>query len=219
MPASVKDVAALAKVSSSTVSNFLNHPHLLGEATRERVRAAIVELGFVPNESARQLRAGTGKLLAVSLIDAWQPYFAELSRGVEDVIRDSPWSLMFSNSNRDEQQERDNLDMFEAHRVQGIVIYPQGDVTTRLERLADRGVKSVVVGPSLRSPRFASVPFDDRGGGASPGPTSSRRDVDASPSSATPTRSRNLGIAWTACTTRWPPPASASRSSPCRCPN
>jgi LacI family transcriptional regulator len=165
MPASVKDVAALAKVSSSTVSNFLNHPHLLGEATRERVRAAIVELGFVPNESARQLRAGTGKLLAVSLIDAWQPYFAELSRGVEDVIRDSPWSLMFSNSNRDEQQERDNLDMFEAHRVQGIVIYPQGDVTTRLERLADRGVKSVVVGPALRSPRFASVPFDDRGGG------------------------------------------------------
>ena len=79
MPASVKDVAALANVSSSTVSNFLNHPHLLGEATRERVRAAIAELGFVPNESARQLRAGTGKLLAVSLIDAWQPYFAELS--------------------------------------------------------------------------------------------------------------------------------------------
>lgn len=165
MPASVKDVAALAKVSSSTVSNFLNHPHLLGEATRERVRAAIAELGFVPNESARQLRAGTGKLLAVSLIDAWQPYFAELSNGVEDVIRDSPWSLMFSNSNRDEQQERDNLDMFEAHRVQGIVIYPQGDVTTRLERLADRGVKAVVVGPAHHSPRFASVPFDDRGGG------------------------------------------------------
>jgi LacI family transcriptional regulator len=165
MPASVKDVAALAKVSASTVSNYLNHPHLLGEASRERVRQAIAELGFVPNESARQLRAGTGKLLAVSLIDAWQPYFAELSRGVEDEIRATPWSLMFSNSNRDAQQERDNLDMFEAHRVQGVVIYPQGEVTARLERLAERGVKSVVVGPPHTSPRFASVPFDDRGGG------------------------------------------------------
>ena len=139
MPASVKDVAARAGVSSSTVSNYLNHPHLLGEAAKERVRSAIAELGYVPNESARQLRAGTGKLLAVSLIDAWQPYFAELSRGVEDVIRDTPWSLMFSNSNRDAQQERDNLDMFEAHRVQGLIIYPQGEVGARLERLADRG--------------------------------------------------------------------------------
>lgn len=165
MPASVKDVAALAKVSASTVSNYLNHPHLLGEASRERVRQAIEALGFVPNESARQLRAGSGKLLAVSLIDAWQPYFAELSRGVEDALQGTPWSLVFSNSNRDEQRESDNLDMFEAHRVQGLVIYPQGDVTRRLERLAERGIRSVVVGPPLASDRFASVPFDDRSGG------------------------------------------------------
>src|SRR5690606_32098163 len=72
MAASVKDVAALAQVSPSTVSNYLNRPHLLGDARRERIRVAIEQLGFVPNESARQLRAGTGKLLAVSLIDAWQ---------------------------------------------------------------------------------------------------------------------------------------------------
>lgn len=165
MPASVKDVAALAGVSASTVSNYLNHPHLLGQASRERVRQAIETLGFVPNESARQLRAGTGKLLAVSLIDAWQPFFAELSRGVEDALRDTPYALVFSNSNRDEQRERDNLDMFEAHRVQGLIIYPQGEVTERLERLAARGIKSVVVGPTLASGRFASAPFDDRGGG------------------------------------------------------
>lgn len=165
MAASVKDVAALAKVSPSTVSNYLNHPQLLGDASRERIRIAIEQLGFVPNESARQLRAGTGKLLAVSLIDAWQPYFGELSRGVEDALRATPWSLMFSNSNRDEAHELANLDMFEAHRVQGVVIYPQGDVTERLERFAARGIKSVVVGPPLTSARFASVPFDDRGGG------------------------------------------------------
>lgn len=165
MAASVKDVAALAQVSPSTVSNYLNRPHLLGDARRERIRVAIEQLGFVPNESARQLRAGTGKLLAVSLIDAWQPYFGELSRGIEDTLRDTPWSLMFSNSNRDEAHELGNLDMFEAHRVQGIVIYPQGDVTERLERLAARGIKSVVVGPPLSSAHFASVPFDDRGGG------------------------------------------------------
>jgi LacI family transcriptional regulator len=165
MPASVKDVAALAGVSSSTVSNYLNHPHVLGEASRERVRAAIAQLGYVPNESARQLRAGSSKALALILLDAWLPYFHDLSRGVEDVTREGGWSLFFSNSNRDSAQERRNIEMFEAHRVQGIVIYPLDDVVPQLERLADRGIRSVVVGPIRPSSKVASVLFDDVGGG------------------------------------------------------
>lgn len=165
MPASVKDVAALAGVSSSTVSNYLNHPHVLGASSRERVRDAIEQLGFVPNESARQLRAGSSKALALILLDAWLPYFNELSRGVEDVTREGGWSLFFSNSNRDAAQERRNIDMFEAHRVQGIVIYPLGDVVPRLERLSGSGIRSVVVGPIRESDTVASILFDDRGGG------------------------------------------------------
>ena len=165
MPASVKDVAALAGVSSSTVSNYLNHPHVLRASSREKVRAAIEELGYVPNESARQLRAGSSTALALILLDAWLPYFHELSRGVEDVAREEGWSLFFSNSNRDAGTERRNIDMFEAHRVQGIIIYPFGDVVPRLETLADRGIRSVVVGPIPDSPTVGSVLFDDRGGG------------------------------------------------------
>ncbi|MBO0979602.1 LacI family DNA-binding transcriptional regulator [Microbacterium sp. SD291] len=162
---SVKDVAALAGVSSSTVSNYLNHPHVLGADSRERVRAAIEQLGFVPNESARQLRAGTSKTIAFILLDAWLPFFSELSRGVEDVTREGGWSLFFSNSNRDAAQERRNIDMFESHRVQGVIIYPLEDVTARLETLAGRGIRSVVIGPIRESAKVASVLFDDRGGG------------------------------------------------------
>lgn len=165
MPASVKDVAALAGVSSSTVSNYLNHPHVLGAASAAKVRAAIAELGYVPNESARQLRAGSSTTLALVLLDAWIPYFQELSRGVEDVAREEGWSLFFSNSSRDGDLERRNIDMFEAHRVQGIVIYPLGDVVPRLEQLAQRGIRSVVIGPTSASAAVGSVLFDDRGGG------------------------------------------------------
>jgi len=165
MPASVKDVAARAGVSASTVSNYLNHPHVLSERTRERVRNAVAELGFVPNESARQLRAGAGRTIALILLDAWLPYFSELSRGVEDVTREAGWSLFFSNSNRDAAQEQRNIDMFEAHRAQGILIYPLGDVLGRLEGLADKGIHSVVIGPEQPSSSVGSVAFDDRGGG------------------------------------------------------
>ncbi|MCS3843131.1 LacI family DNA-binding transcriptional regulator [Microbacterium sp. AK031] len=165
MTASVKDVAAAAGVSSSTVSNFLNHPHMLGESTREKVRAAIEQLRFVPNESARQLRAGSSKAVALILLDAWLPYFNELSRGVEEVVREGGWSLFFSNSNRDSAQELRNIEMFEKHRVQGIIISPLGDVVPRLEQLADRGIRSVTIGPAHASTTVASALFDDRGGG------------------------------------------------------
>ncbi|MDQ0615049.1 LacI family transcriptional regulator [Microbacterium sp. W4I4] len=165
MPASVKDVAANAGVSASTVSNYLNHPHLLSESTRQRVGAAVTELGYVPNESARQLRAGAGRTIALILLDAWLPYFNELSRGVEDVTRAGGWSLFFSNSGRDLAQEQRNIEMFEAHRAQGVIIYPLGDVHPQLEGLARRGIRSVVIGADRPSPLVGCVPFDDRGGG------------------------------------------------------
>ena len=165
MSASVKDVAALAGVSASTVSNYLNRPQLLSPATAERVRTAVARLDFVPNESARQLRAGSSKAIALILLDAWLPFFSELSRGVEDVTRTAGWSLFFSNSARDAEQELRNIEMFEAHRAQGIVISPLGDVIAPLERLARAGIRSTVIGPPHSSGAVGSILFDDRLGG------------------------------------------------------
>ena len=71
--ASVKDVAARAGVSLGTVSNVLNRPDRVSAATRSRVEQAMAELGFVRNESARQLRAGTSRTLAYVMLDAEQP--------------------------------------------------------------------------------------------------------------------------------------------------
>ena len=67
--ASVKDVAAAAGVSLGTVSNVLNRPDRVSPDTREKVQRAMLELGFVRNESARQLRAGTSRTLAYVMLD------------------------------------------------------------------------------------------------------------------------------------------------------
>jgi Transcriptional regulators len=55
MAAGMKDVASLAGVAVGTVSNVLNHPDLVRPLTRARVEAAMEQLGFIPNGSARQL--------------------------------------------------------------------------------------------------------------------------------------------------------------------
>ena len=78
MSVSVKDVAALAGVSVGTVSNVLNRPDKVAPGTVERVQSAIAELGFVRNDSARQLRAGrsstVGLIVLAMVIAAWWFY-------------------------------------------------------------------------------------------------------------------------------------------------
>lgn len=62
---SIRQVAEHAGVSAGTVSNVLNRPEIVAPPTRARVREAIIALGFVPNESARQLRRGRGRALGL----------------------------------------------------------------------------------------------------------------------------------------------------------
>ena len=83
----VKDVAARAGVSVGTVSNVLNRPDVVAEATRRAVLQAIAELGFVRNESGRQLRAGQSRTIAYVVLDAANPFFTDVAKGIEEVAR------------------------------------------------------------------------------------------------------------------------------------
>ena len=84
MPVSIREVALHAGVSIATVSNVLNRPEIVAVATRDRVNAAIEDLGFTRNESARQLRAGRSRTIGLVVLDVANPFFTDLARGVED---------------------------------------------------------------------------------------------------------------------------------------
>ena len=100
---SMKDVAALAGVSLGTVSNVLNSPALVSDATRSRVEKAIAKLGWVRNESARQLRAGRSRSIGMVVMDIANPFFTDIVSGVEDYVHDLGYSVQLGNS---AQQDR-----------------------------------------------------------------------------------------------------------------
>ncbi|MBS4752030.1 LacI family DNA-binding transcriptional regulator [Nocardioides sp. zg-ZUI104] len=66
-PATLADVAERAGVSRQTVSNAINNPDLLRPDTLSRVRAVIAELGYTPNQAARQLRTRSSRLIGLRL--------------------------------------------------------------------------------------------------------------------------------------------------------
>jgi LacI family transcriptional regulator len=163
--ASRADVAARAGVSHGTVSHVLNHPDRVRPETRARVEAAIAELGFVRDEAARHLRAGYSTTIGLLLLDAWNPGFTEIARGVEDRTGES-WTVLMSNSARDTARETRYLREYAARRVAGLIVIPNDDATQPLHELWHADIPLVLVDRAGDGPSTLSVSVDDRVGGA-----------------------------------------------------
>src|SRR6266478_2869657 len=164
-PASIKEVAAHAGVSVGTVSNVLNRPDIVAEPTRSRVRAAIKQLGFIRNESARQLRAGRSRTIGLVVLDVANPFFTDVARGVEDEASKSGLSVILCNSDDQRNKETRYLELLEEHRVQGILITPVTGADDRITRLQQRGTPVVLVDSRSPSRGQCSVSVDDVLGG------------------------------------------------------
>ena len=89
----IRDVANLAQVSLGTVSNVLNNPAAVATPTRNRVLEAINSTGFVRSTAAHQLRVGKSRTIGVVLLDIGNPFFAEMVRGAEHVLRERDYVL------------------------------------------------------------------------------------------------------------------------------
>ena len=165
VPISIKEVAAHAGVSVATVSNVLNRPEIVARPTRDRVHASIRQLGFVRNESARQLRAGRSRTIGLVVLDVANPFFTDVARGVEDEASKAGLAVILCNSDDQEQKEKRYLELLEEHRVQGVLITPVFGAGARLARLQRRGTPVVLVDSRSPSGGQCSVSVDDVLGG------------------------------------------------------
>ncbi|NUR95946.1 MAG: LacI family DNA-binding transcriptional regulator [Kribbellaceae bacterium] len=164
--ASIKEVARLAGVSLGTVSNVLNRPEAVAPQTRKRVLDAISQLGYVRNDSARHLRAGQSRTVAIVVLDVSNPFFTDVVRGAEGAVEDADGMLIVCNSGEDRAREERHLEMLEEQRVRGLLITPVDDGRhERLERLIDRGIPVVLVDRGTGQPNRCSVAVDDLLGG------------------------------------------------------
>lgn len=161
----IRDVAERAGVSISTVSNALNRPHLVSVDLLERVRATAGELGYVPLQAARQLRAGRSGLLGMTVINIANPFFGEMVAGAEDAASSSGLRVLVGNSSDSVDREREHLELFERVQVEGALVAPFGDETPWLDRLIARRIPTVLVDRVDESGRVPYVTFDDVAGG------------------------------------------------------
>lgn len=162
---SMKDVAALAGVSIGTVSNVINSPDMVADKTRRKVELAIDKLGWIPNESARSLRAGRSRSVGVVIMDIGNPFFTDVVLGAEDAVTERGYSAQVGNSAHDTVRETAQLQMFAKQPVGGVLFAPVRGLNDTVRQLRSRGVPVVILDRAGQQSEFCSVSVDDVEGG------------------------------------------------------
>lgn len=123
--ATITDVAALAGVSRSTVSQYLNkrYKHMSSD-TKEKIKAAISELNYYPNELARGLKQKKTSMIGIIVATITSEFTTEIVRSVEDECLKRGVQLIICNADDDPQKERQYINTLVARQLDGLLIFP-----------------------------------------------------------------------------------------------
>lgn len=128
-----------------TVSRVLNNSGYVSADARERVGAAIAELGYVPNSLARSLRSKSTRTIALVLTDVTNPFFTTLARGAEDAASHHDFNLILCNTDESEAKQEQYLTVLLQKRVDGILLVPARSRQEPVAWIQRRGVPVVVI--------------------------------------------------------------------------
>lgn len=158
------DVAKRAGVSSAVVSYVLNGgPKPVAEDKRQRVRAAIEELGYLPNDIARSLAGQSTKSIGVIAPTLANPVWASLTMGVSDVISQKDYLMIVCDVEDDPGLDQRYAQMMVSKRVDGVIVVPTANTPSTLAILERAGVPAIVVEQDVEGAPCVIVDAHDAG--------------------------------------------------------
>jgi LacI family transcriptional regulator len=161
----IKHVAARAGVSFTTVSHVLNGTRRVSDSARQRVEQAVLELGYAPSAVARALKMSETRILGVLVPNIINPFFAELTRGIEDCCRHAGYSVFLCNSDDDPERQGRYLQTLLERRVDGLLLAaPAGDSEALAKRLGAVQVTKVVIDRAIEGLAADLVRVDHQAG-------------------------------------------------------
>lgn len=161
----VIDIARLAGVSKSTVSLVLQNSPLVGADTREKVNAAIRELGYVYNRAAANLRGSRSRVAGIVVNDLTNSFFAELAVGMDMVMQSAGFVQFLANTGENLDRQREVIASMREHGISGLILSPaRGTTAADLKPLVDAGMPVVLVVRAVPGAKTSSLVSDNAGG-------------------------------------------------------
>jgi DNA-binding LacI/PurR family transcriptional regulator len=143
--ATMQDVADLSKVSKQTVSAVINGKPGITEETRVRVLAAIEQINYRMDLTARSLRTGRTHTVALLVTDISSPVLGMMASAAEERLYAQNYNLVLYNTHDDLERERFYVDSILQRSVDGVLFVSAWDESTALDKLQAAGIPIVVV--------------------------------------------------------------------------
>jgi DNA-binding LacI/PurR family transcriptional regulator len=159
--ASIRDVAQRADVSPATVSRVLTGSAIVKPETRARVLKAIADLGYRPNQVARNLRRQKAEMIGLVIADVENPFFTEMVRSVEDAAYRLGYRVLLCNTDENVEKQRSYLGVMVAERVLGVILSPSDPDAEEIGELLDLGIPLIAFDRAAADARADSVTTDN----------------------------------------------------------
>ena len=161
----MRDVAKLANVAQSTVSRVLSGAAdtvPISEETRQRVLAAVEQLGYRPNLHAGSLRGQKTHMLAMMIADIANPFYHAMVRAAQDVAHTHRYDVMIANTDHVRENELLFMESIIRRPVDGVFIVPYHLTSAHLDEIIARtGTVIAAVGQHVDHPLVDTVHGDD----------------------------------------------------------
>ena len=141
----IKDVAARADVSISTVSRYLNGNTKIEPLSKMRIEQSIRELNYIPNASARSLKSQSTYVIGIVVSDIANSFFIRVCKAFESIITSYGYNLLICSTYEDQERERKYIKMLSERRVDAMVICPSGKNQDLLRDLHVSGMPIIIV--------------------------------------------------------------------------
>ena len=120
--ATMKDIARLAQVSTSTVSHVINGSRFVSDEIRDKVMRIVVELNYTPSYIARSLKVKATKTIGLLVTATNNPFFSEVMAGVEQYCQKNQYNLIIATTGGDAKRLQQNLQTLIHKQVDGVLL-------------------------------------------------------------------------------------------------
>ncbi|MCM3767623.1 LacI family DNA-binding transcriptional regulator [Neobacillus niacini] len=158
----IADVAQHAKVSKSTVSQYLNKRYeYMAEDTKKRIEDAIEALDYRPNAVARSLKQKTTMTIGVIVANILHNFSTQVMRAIEDFCHEAEFHVIICNADDNAEKEKQYIEMLQAKQVDGIILIPTGDNVELYNEMHEANFPVVFIDRIVEGVAIPSVMLDN----------------------------------------------------------
>lgn len=141
----IKDIAKASGASTATVSRVLSNTGYASKEIRAKVLEVAKRLNYQPNGIARSLKMERTNTIGIIIPDIANPYFMQISKGIEDIVQQDGYNLIFASSDENPAKEKEMLRVLLEKRVDAIVLATSDNNNESIKQLGDIGVPIILI--------------------------------------------------------------------------